>query len=201
MAMSHLLEQGYRKIGHISGPSRLVGSPPADGGLERYPAEAGLDANDDFVSKGIGHPQVVPWRSKNFIINIRIWMRSLWRTIKWHWVSCNFSRKKRFRIPEDIGIVGFDNIAESAFFSPPLTTVQQDQYHVAQTGCCTEIIKIIEAGWQGLDPVNPSPLFLPPTLIVRQSSLRVTKGGEDQGSSFVGWKYTFAVDDCVVSSR
>src|SRR6266511_1377781 len=38
--------------------------------------------------------------------------------------------QKGLRIPEDLGIVGFDNIPESAFFSPPLTTVQQDQYKI-----------------------------------------------------------------------
>ena len=59
-----------------------------------------------------------------------------------------FFAEKKIRIPEDIGIVGFDNIAESAFFYPPLTTVQQDQHHVAKLAVA-EVIKIIEAGWQG----------------------------------------------------
>jgi DNA-binding LacI/PurR family transcriptional regulator len=54
---------------------------------------------------------------------------------------------------------------------PPLTTVQQDQYHVAKVAV-EEMIKIIESGWQGLGPVNPKSIMLPPTLIVRQSSLR-----------------------------
>ena len=41
-----------------------------------------------------------------------------------------------------------------------------------------EVIKIIEAGWHGLDPVEPKSIVLPPTLIVRQSSLRVPEGGD-----------------------
>jgi LacI family transcriptional regulator len=89
--------------------------------------------------------------------------------------------EKHLRIPEDIGIVGFDNIAESAFFSPALTTVQQDQHHVARIAVA-ELSKIIESGWQELDPVSPKSIILPPTLIVRQSSLQVMKGGESQGS-------------------
>ena len=35
------------------------------------------------------------------------------------------------------------------------------------------MIKIIELGWQGLDPIDPKSIMLPPTLVVRQSSLRV----------------------------
>jgi DNA-binding LacI/PurR family transcriptional regulator len=30
------------------------------------------------------------------------------------------------RVPEDISVVGFDDISEAAYFTPPLTTVRQD---------------------------------------------------------------------------
>ena len=80
---------------------------------------------------------------------------------------------RNLRIPQDIGIVGFDNIPESAYFLPPLTTIQQDQYEVARSAV-NEIIKIIELNWQGLEPdYHPKSIVLPPTLIVRESSLRV----------------------------
>jgi LacI family transcriptional regulator len=81
-----------------------------------------------------------------------------------------FFGEKGIRVPDDVGIVGFDNIAESAFFSPALTTIQQDQHHVARIAVA-EIIKIIESGWQGVEPVHPQSVVLPPTLVVRQSSL------------------------------
>jgi DNA-binding LacI/PurR family transcriptional regulator len=95
--------------------------------------------------------------------------------------AMQFFAEKRVRIPDEIGIAGFDNIAESAFFYPPLTTIQQDQNKIAKVAVA-EVIKIIEAGWNGSDPVEPKSIVLPPTLIVRESSLRVTKGGEAQGS-------------------
>jgi len=88
-----------------------------------------------------------------------------------------FFGEKGVHIPQDIGVVGFDNIAESAFFSPALTTIQQNQHNVAKIAV-DEIIKIIESGWQGQEPVIPKSIILPPTLIVRQSSLRIEKGGE-----------------------
>jgi len=82
-----------------------------------------------------------------------------------------FVGRKGLRIPEDIGIVGFDNIAESAFFSPPLTTIQQDQHGIAKLAV-EEIINIIEAGWQESEQIEPRTILLPPTLVVRQSSMR-----------------------------
>jgi hypothetical protein len=36
-----------------------------------------------------------------------------------------------------------------------------------------EIIKIIESGWQGLEPVQARSIILVPTLVVRRSSLRL----------------------------
>jgi DNA-binding LacI/PurR family transcriptional regulator len=76
------------------------------------------------------------------------------------------------RIPEDIGIVGFDNIQESAFFWPPLTTIQQDQYQVGKLAV-EEMIKIIETGWQGLETNESKSIMLSPTLVIRQSTLRL----------------------------
>ena len=80
--------------------------------------------------------------------------------------------EKGLRIPDDIGIVGFDNMTESAYFLPSLTTVQQDQYDIARIAV-GEMIKIIESGWQGLEHVDSKSIMLAPTLVVRQSSLRI----------------------------
>jgi DNA-binding LacI/PurR family transcriptional regulator len=94
------------------------------------------------------------------------------------------ANQRGIRVPEDLGVVGFDNLPESPYFLPPLTTIQQDQYRVAKIAV-EEIIKTIELGWQGLDPVDIQSIVLPPTLVVRQSSLRIIKkeGGDDQGST------------------
>jgi DNA-binding LacI/PurR family transcriptional regulator len=34
--------------------------------------------------------------------------------------------ERGLRIPEDVSIVGFDDMPEAAFFEPPLTTIQQN---------------------------------------------------------------------------
>jgi LacI family transcriptional regulator len=87
------------------------------------------------------------------------------------------------RVPQDLGVVGFDNIPESAYFRPALTTVQQDQYNVGKVAV-EEMTRIIESSWQGLEPIEPKSIMLSPTLIVRQSSHRPAddgKGGESPG--------------------
>jgi DNA-binding LacI/PurR family transcriptional regulator len=180
MAMSHLLEQGYRRIGHICGPldwweARQRMAAWKDGLLE-----AGLETSDSHCvdgnwSSASGALAIeklydrYPEMDAIFVANDQMALGVL-----------QFFLEKQIRIPEDMGVVGFDNIAESAFFYPALTTIQQDQHRVAKIAVA-EVIKLIESGWQELEPVEPKPIILPPTLVLRQSTLRRTEGGERQG--------------------
>jgi DNA-binding LacI/PurR family transcriptional regulator len=79
--------------------------------------------------------------------------------------------QKKLRIPEDLGIVGFDNISESAYFCPPLTTIQIDQFGVGKIAV-EEMIKILESGRQEQGLAEPKSIMLTPALVVRQSALR-----------------------------
>jgi len=171
MAMSHLLEQGYRNIGHISGPLDWWEARQRMAAWKDSLLDAGLDASDKFCVEGNWSPvsgalaieklfDQYPEVDAIFAGNDQTALGAI-----------HFANQKGLRIPEDLGIVGFDNIAESAFFSPSLTTIDQDQYNIAQLAV-EEIIKIIDAEWQGIEQVEPKTILLPPTLIVRQSSLR-----------------------------
>jgi LacI family transcriptional regulator len=182
LAMSHLLEQGYRHIGHISGPLDWWESRQRMAAWKDSLAEAGLEVQDKQCAEGNWSSESgaraveilleqYPEMDSIFVANDQMALGAL-PTL----------HSKGLRIPEDIGIAGFDNIPESAYFLPPLTTVQQDQYYVAQVAV-QEIIKIIELGWQGLDHVDPQSIILPPSLVVRQSSLRLN---EKEGGALIG---------------
>jgi DNA-binding LacI/PurR family transcriptional regulator len=177
MAISHLLEQGYRKIGHISGPLDWWESRQRMAAWKDGLKDAGFEVKDSHYVEGnwsstSGALAVeklfdqYPDLDSIFVANDQMALSAI-----------QFSWKKGLCIPKDIGIVGFDNIVESAFFYPALTTIQQDQYKVAKLAVA-EIINIIESGWQGLDAVHPKSIILPPTLVVRQSSLRISEGGD-----------------------
>ena len=179
IAMSHLLEQGYRKIGHISGPLDWWEARQRMAAWQDALTGAGLAASDLYCVEG-------NWSSASGALAIELLfhqcpeMDAIFVANDQMALSVlQFFAEKKIRVPEDIAIVGFDNIPESAFFYPPLTTVQQDQHLVAKVAV-TEVIKIIEAGWQGSEQVHPQSIILPPTLVVRQSSLRIPEGGEKQ---------------------
>jgi LacI family transcriptional regulator len=171
LAMSHLLEQGYRHIGHISGPLNWWEARQRKAAWEDALKDAGLESRDEFWAEGnwssASGAQAVEKLLEQYPDMDSIFVANDQMALAVMQIAC----QKGLRIPGDIGVVGFDNIPESAFFWPPLTTIQQDQYNVAKVAV-EEIIQIIESAWQGLAPIDPKPIMLEPTLVVRGSSLR-----------------------------
>ena len=179
LAMSHLLEQGYQHIGHISGPLDWWEARQRKAAWEDALGAAGQECRDRFWVEGnwssSSGSQAIeklfeqyPEMDSVFVANDQMALSVL-----------QVAYQRGMKIPEDLGIVGFDNIAESAYYYPPLTTVQQDQYEVAKVAV-EEIIKIIEAGWQEVEPPEIEPIMLMPTLVVRQSSLGPKKQNEKE---------------------
>ena len=171
MAMTHLLEQGYRKIGHISGPLDWWEARQRMAAWRDVLQEAGFEVQDDHTVEGnwssASGAQAIEKLFDQYTDMDSIFVANDQMALS----VIQFAGQKGLRIPEDIGIVGFDNIPESAYFRPPLTTIQQDQYNVAKLAI-QAFIKTIEAGWQGLEQAEPQTIMVPPTLVVRQSSLR-----------------------------
>jgi DNA-binding LacI/PurR family transcriptional regulator len=72
------------------------------------------------------------------------------------------------RVPQDVSVVGFDDIPEAAYFRPPLTTVRLDFAAVGRL-CISQLLKLI-AG-EASDPVA----LVPPELRVRSSAAPPSK--------------------------
>jgi DNA-binding LacI/PurR family transcriptional regulator len=81
------------------------------------------------------------------------------------------ARKCGLRIPQDLAIVGFDDIPEAAYFWPPLTTVSQPLYDVGRSSVA-ELTRMIEISHQGITTAESKTIMLQPELIVRQSSTK-----------------------------
>jgi LacI family transcriptional regulator len=76
------------------------------------------------------------------------------------------------RVPEDLAVVGVDDIAEGSHFWPPLTTVHQPLIDAGMLAVET-IVRLIHSNPSGHHPEEPSgalATLLQPELIVRQSS-------------------------------
>ena len=74
-------------------------------------------------------------------------------------------REAGVRTPQDVAVVGFDDIPESEFFAPPLTTVRQDFSTVGKRS----IALLLDLD-RGPDPSGTSRIAIEPQLVVRAST-------------------------------
>ncbi|MBW5480434.1 LacI family DNA-binding transcriptional regulator [Streptomyces bambusae] len=71
-------------------------------------------------------------------------------------------RERGLRVPEDVAVIGFDDLASARHTSPPLTTVHQPVRALGQ-----EMARMLVGAIEGH---RPSPLILPTRLTVRESA-------------------------------
>jgi DNA-binding LacI/PurR family transcriptional regulator len=77
------------------------------------------------------------------------------------------------RVPDDIKVVGFDDMEEASFTSPPLTTVRQP---IAEQGlCAADLVLRVLAG----ETIEDVPTHISTPLVIRQSCGCGHSGGEN----------------------
>ncbi|MCJ7514269.1 MAG: substrate-binding domain-containing protein [Anaerolineales bacterium] len=171
LAVAHLLDQGYRRIGHIAGPLDWWEARQRKAAWEESLLDAGLEAGTDTYVEGnwssaSGAEAIerlfhqYPEMDAVFVANDQMALSVMQ-------AAC----KKGIDIPRELGVVGFDNIVESAYYWPPLTTIEQDQHALGQVAV-EEVIRLIGFQWAAIAAPAPTPVVLSPTLVVRQSSVR-----------------------------
>ncbi|MEN6482884.1 MAG: LacI family DNA-binding transcriptional regulator [Anaerolineaceae bacterium] len=170
-AVQHLLDQGYRHIGHISGPLDWWEARERKTAWKDCLERAGIKVTDQHSAEGNWSPSSGDRAMKELLV-------------KYPDIDAVFSANDQmaisvllgaaqagYRVPQDLGVAGFDNIPESAYFNPPLTTVHQDQFELGRTGV-RELIKIIHLDQKMDGYYEPHTITLEPELIIRESSIR-----------------------------
>ncbi|MBM0226052.1 LacI family DNA-binding transcriptional regulator [Micromonospora sp. ATA51] len=164
MATEHLLSLGHREIVHVSGPLnwaeagrvegwRLAmsesGLRPAEPVRGDWSSESGYTAGERICE--------MPGATAVFAANDQMAIGVL-RALH----ECGR------RVPDDISVVGFDDVPEAAYLIPPLTTIQQDFDAVGRRA-----IEVVTQAIKGTE-LQPSPLVIP-KLVVRKSTAPPTR--------------------------
>jgi LacI family transcriptional regulator len=171
MAIQHLLDCGRKKIGHISGPLDWWEAQERKRGWRETLKLAGFEASEQRCAEGnwsssSGEQAFIqllgafPDMDAVFVANDQMALSVLRE-------AC----RRGIKIPEQLTVIGFDNIPESAYFYPSLTTISQD-LQLLGGQAIRNIVEMIQAR-QGNQPVIAQSLLIQPTLIIRESSTRV----------------------------
>jgi DNA-binding LacI/PurR family transcriptional regulator len=147
VATRHLAELGHRHIAMISGPEHIVFCQARLAGYwsaveaAGLPRNADLVARTDYLTREEGHAAArallarTPRPTAIFASND---LQALG--------AYQAAREAGLRIPEDLSVVGFDDLPVAAWIDPPLTTVHQPLTEMAATA--TEIALAAHRGEQ-----------------------------------------------------
>lgn len=133
IAIDHLLHLGHRRIGCISGPSHITPSARRVSGYRDSLAGAGIAFDETLVVRGDFHPE--SGRAGALALLNRpdrpsaIFACNDLMAIGAVRAACELG----FSVPEDVSVVGFDDIQLASYVTPPLTTVVQPKAGMART--------------------------------------------------------------------
>lgn len=160
LAVTHLIELGHRSIAHLAGPLDWYDAREREQGWRDALADAGLQPgpaiNGDWTSDygyEFGRSFDFGDVTAVFASNDQMALGLV------HGLT-----ERGLRVPDDISVVGFDDLPDARHFIPPLTTVRQD---FAALGSLT--LQLIIAALEGEETAQHD--MIPPTLIVRSSSV------------------------------
>ncbi|MBM3143560.1 MAG: LacI family transcriptional regulator [Chloroflexi bacterium] len=170
LATEHLLEQGYRRIGIITGPAEWWEAQQRELGWRETMLEAGLDDLDNLKVEGdwtaasgeVGLHSLIakaPDVDAIFVSNDQMSLGVF-----------QAARRIGMEVPNDLGIVGFDDIPEAAYFYPSLTTVRQNAKKLGAIAV-EQMAKFIQAH-QNNEDFKPDISWVKPSLVVRKSSIQ-----------------------------
>ncbi len=159
LAMSHLLELGHRSIQHVAGPLGFFEAEARSMSYESALIEAGAAPPPIFVGDWTAESG---YRASKTIASTTTAVFSANDQMALGLINGLIQDGRR--VPEDVSVVGFDDVPEARFFRPALTTVRQDFEQIGRVAV-ESLIRQIEGG--AATPVAA----LIPKLIVRDSTM------------------------------
>ncbi len=170
LVSNHLIEQGYQNIAHISGPLDWFEARERKRGWSQALLDSGRTVSDNSLQEGSwdiasGYDAFERLLKRYtemdavFVANDQMALAVL---------SCAWQHG--LKVPEQLGVAGFDGISESAYFIPSLTTIKQDFRGLG--ALAVRKIKQLQEPEMSSSKVGSDTTILTPDLIIRSSTRR-----------------------------
>lgn len=160
LATQHLLEAGHRTVWHISGPPGWFDSAGRESGWRAALGAGGREVPpvlhaDWSLASGYRAGQTlakIPELSAIFAANDHLAFGAM-----------KALREAKRVVPDDVSVVGFDDIAEAAYIAPALTTIRPDFAELGRRA----LAMLVDQIDHGKTPQTYTPLM--PSLVERDS--------------------------------
>lgn len=166
IATQHLIDLGHRRIAQITGPPDEDCVQDRQVGFQAALLAAGIEPKPELTLEGdwsasSGHQAVRTWLEAGLKFTA-LWAQNDRMAVG----AMRALRDAGKRVPEDVSVIGFDDIPLASYFDPPLTTIRQDIGMVGQQATRLLVQRLEQ-------PETPRvQMRLPAELVVRNSTTR-----------------------------
>ena len=165
LATQHLINRGHKDILLLNGPKYISSAKERGAGYRKA-----LRDNTIPLSNNLIHEIVVTGEDLEHYINkiidegIRFTAIFAFSDLI-AWETIYALNKRGLKVPDDVAIVGFDDIQSRLFFPTPLTTIGTINGRMSDTA-----VKILMAKIQSEKKISPSHAIIDTGLVVRESA-------------------------------
>ncbi|MES0883448.1 LacI family DNA-binding transcriptional regulator [Roseibium sp. SCP14] len=168
LAVQHLFDLGHRKIAHVTGPQENVLTHARREGMLAERARLELPVKDDWIIRGDFSLESGRQAAERIIAMEHRPTAVFCASDQVAFGLMSTLSANGLRVPEDISVVGFDDIELSEYYVPALTTIRQDRRALGRKAA-TLLMECIDP-----EPValaeRTAPVVVDVELVVRQSA-------------------------------
>lgn len=124
-ATDHLIALGHRRIGFLGGRPDLESARLREEGYRKALANAGLPFDPSLVRVGGYRPETAD-QPVHELLELTERPTAIFAANDLSAIrTMEVAREMGIRVPQELSVIGFDNVPESALTTPPLTTINQ----------------------------------------------------------------------------
>ena len=167
LVLRHLQGLGHKQIAYFRGPASSSDSVSRWKAIQDVSAELNLPIDPELVLQleDTADPGAIGCRPAEALLATKVPFTALFAYNDMSAVGAiSVFRKSSLSVPDDISVVGFDDVSWASLANPPLTTVRQPLFEMGTAAAQTVLDRI-----EGRSSFIPE-IALTPELIIRQSS-------------------------------
>jgi DNA-binding LacI/PurR family transcriptional regulator len=173
IATRHLLDLGHRRIGYISGATPTMSRRQRLQGYRQALAEGGIESDPELVAAGGGvsgyddtHAAEHGRAAAHSVLALAEPPTALVCLNDMHAIGASAAVRDRGEtVPDDVSVVGIDDITLAGLLHPPLTTVRQPIEELSEAAVDLLIKRV-----SGHEAGPPRHIVMDPALVVRSST-------------------------------
>ena len=162
LAIKHLYDLGHRRIAHITGANKLDNWPSIirRKGYEKAMKKFNLEILDGYIADGVNFDVSGGYSAMKGLLKLKEVPTAVFASAdKIAIGAIDALKKEGLSVPEDISIIGYDDIELARYITPKLTTIRQDRKEIGKTAVDLLVKQINEKAKLKINKIIPVQLI------------------------------------------